>query len=250
MAGAVVLILSAFSAWYFFLEPLGTLAFKDVSTAGALTGFLLAGGFMLPVVATLRETIRRLKISKAVRETLFRELQHRVANNLQLVVTSLRSAQRSLRNSEAAAETISEAENRIMAMSQLHRCLLDGTAYADGFEPLLSIYVKGEFDLSIDQMTALTLLVNEAALNAVKHVFSKGKGTLFNVSMCKDENGNARLLIEDDGPGIGTQVTNKETRSLGMGIMQAFATQLGGSLKVAPAAGTSLMVEFTTGSRH
>lgn len=177
---------------------------------------------MLLVVATLREAIRRLNIAKAVQETLFRELAHRVANNLQLVVTLLRSAQRSLRNPEAAAEAISEVEDRIMAMSQLHRRLLDGTAYAEGLEPLLReviahtiqdlpvrvrIDLKGEFDLSIDQMTALTLLVNEAALNAVKHVFSKGKGTLFNVSMSKDENGNARLLIEDDGPGIGTQVT-------------------------------------------
>lgn len=75
--GAVVLILSALSAWYLFLEPLGSIAFKDVTTAGALTGFLLAGGFTLIMVAILRETIRRLEIANAMQETLFRVLRKR-----------------------------------------------------------------------------------------------------------------------------------------------------------------------------
>ena len=68
----------------------------------------------------------------------------------------------------------------------------DGTAYDKGLEPLLRemiahafrdlpvtvrVDVSGASDLTIDQMTAMTLLVNEAALNAAKHVFSKGLGS-------------------------------------------------------------------------
>jgi len=46
----------------------------------------------------LRETVRRLEIARIAQVTLFGELQHRVANNLQLVVALLRNAQRNLRN--------------------------------------------------------------------------------------------------------------------------------------------------------
>ncbi|CAJ0892482.1 hypothetical protein AMST5_04224 [freshwater sediment metagenome] len=195
-----------------------------------------------------------------MQETLFAELQHRVANNLQLVVALLRHAQRNLRNPVVAAETLSAAEDRIMAMAQLHRRLNDGTAYDRGLEPLLRemiasafrelpvtvrIDVSGASDLTIDQMTAMTLLVNEAALNAAKHVFSKGLGTRFEVSLAKDDNGRLHLNIKDDGPGM-AQTTDTETGSLGMGIMEAFATQLGGSLEVGRISGTSLTVNFKT----
>lgn len=259
--GAVVLALSAFSAWYLFIEPISSLPLKEAITIDALVGFLLAGGFIIAVVDALREAVRRVELAKAVQETLFAELQHRVANNLQLVVALLRNAERNLRNPVVAAETLNEAEERILAMSQLHRRLHDGTAYADGLEPLLREMVANTFrnlpvcvrinvsnvsDLTVDQMTALTLLVNEAALNAAKHVFSKGLGSRFDVSLSKDRSGRLHLSISDDGPGVGAQPTSTNTGSLGMGIMEAFATQLGGSLVIAGGGGTSLSVDFTS----
>jgi two-component sensor histidine kinase len=91
-------------------------------------------------------------------------------------------------------------------------------------------------------MTATSLLVNEAALNAAKHVFSKGLGTRFEVSLVKDGSGRLHLNIKDEGPAM-AQTTDTETGSLGMGIMEAFATQLGGSLEVGHGGGISLTVE-------
>ncbi len=258
--GFFVLILSTVTAWYFFLEPLQSFAIKDKTTVGSLVGFFVIGGFLVLLMAALRETVRRVELAKAVQETLFAELQHRVANNLQLVVALLRNAQRNLRNPVVAAETLNAAEDRIMAMAQLHRRLNDGTAYDKGLEPLLRemiasafrdlpvtvrVDVSGASDLTIDQMTAMTLLVNEAALNAAKHVFSKGLGSRFDVSLAKDESGSLHLNISDDGPGM-TQATDTEAGSLGMGIMEAFATQLGGSLEVGRSGGTSLTVNFKT----
>lgn len=257
--GAVVLALSAVTGWRFYLEPFDSFELKDKATVGAIIGFLLVGGFIVALVAGLREAVRRVELAKAVQETLFSELQHRVANNLQLVVALLRNAQRNLRNPVLAAQTLNEAEERIIAMSQLHRRLHDGTAYGNGLEPLLremlanafrdlpvkaTVDIKGAPELSIDQMTAISLLVNEAALNAAKHVFSKGLGARFNVSLAKDAAGRLLLQISDDGPGM--LESADPMGSLGMGIMEAFATQLGGSLEVARGAGTSLSVQFAT----
>lgn len=258
--GVLVLILSALAGWYYFLEPLNSFALQDATTIGSLVGFVLVGGFILILVAALRETIRRLEIAKAAQETLFSELQHRVANNLQLVVSLLRHAQRNLRNPVVAAETLNDAEDRIMAMSQLHRRLNDGSAFTYGLNTLLREMLSNAFrdlpvtfrvdvndapDLSIDQMTAVALLVNEAALNAAKHVFSKGLGTRFDVCLSRDADGRLRLVIKDDGPGMSAEVIDAQARSLGMGIMESFAKQLGGSLEVTQSGGTSLSVEFS-----
>ncbi len=257
--GFLVLALSLLAGWYFFFEPTHSFAIKDATTIGALVGFLLVGAFILWLVAALRETIRRLEISKAAQETLSTEFQHRVANNLQLVVTLLRHAQRNLRNPVVAAQTLNEAEQRIGALSQLHRRLHDGNAFIYGLSPLLRellkiafrdlpvtyrVDVSDEADLSIDQMTAVVFLVNEAALNAAKHVFSRGLGARFDVSLSKDTTGHLRLVVRDDGPKM-AMVIDAQTRSFGIGIMEGFARQLGGPLEVKQSEGTLLSVEFT-----
>lgn len=258
--GGFVLILSALTSWYYFMEPYNSFAIKDKTTIGALAGFLIVGGFIILLVAALREAIRRVELANAAKDILFGELQHRVANNLQLVVALLRNAQRNLRNPVLAAETLTDAEERIMAMSQLHRRLNDGTAFTYGIKTLLREMLSNAFrdlpvtfrvdvgdapDLSIDQMTAIALLVNEAALNAAKHVFSKGLGKCFDVSLSKDDSGRLHLKIRDDGPGMSAETIDAQARSLGMGIMESFAKQLGGPLEIAEGAGTSLSVEFT-----
>jgi two-component system, sensor histidine kinase PdtaS len=120
-------------------------AIKDKATLGALVRFFFVGVFSVLLVAALRETIRRIELAKAVQETLFAELQHRVANNLQLAVALLRNAQRNLRNQVAAAETLTAAEDRIMTMAQLHRRLNDGTAFEEGLKPLLREMIAHAF---------------------------------------------------------------------------------------------------------
>lgn len=262
--GVLVLILSTLAAWYYFFEPFNSFETKDANTIVALIGFLLGAGFIVLLIAAMRELVRRLEAAKHMQEELFRELQHRVANNLQLVVVMLQNARRKLRDNPDAAEAILQAEDRIAAMSQLHRRLHDGATSVEGLELILKealaevfrdlpidvrLDIRTEADLSVDQLMAVTLLVNEAATNAVKHAFSKGLGALFEVSLSQQENGRLQLIIRDDGPGIDSAVTtDSQTRSLGMGIMHAFAHQLGGPLQVVGVSGTTLSVEFGLGN--
>lgn len=262
--GLLVLVLSALAAWYFFFEPFNAFVVKDANTLAALVGFLLVGGFILLLVTAMRELIRRLDDGKKLQAHLFGELQHRVANNLQVVVALLHQARRTVRLSpEAAEEVIDGAADRIHTMAGLYRRLYDGTASNDHLASMLhealSELFRGfpinvrldipETDLSIGQMTALVLLINEAATNSVKHVFSKGHGSLFEVSLSRASNGRYRLIVRDDGPGIVTTSKASAHHSLGMGIMEAFARQLGGSLQLYEAnPGTILTVDFEAGA--
>jgi two-component system, sensor histidine kinase PdtaS len=102
---------------------------------------------------------------------------------------------------------------------------------------------KGASDLTIDQMTAMTLLVNEAALNAAKHVFSKGLGSRFDVSLAKDERASPpEHQRRRPGHGAGDRDRSWLVRH---GHHGGVATQLGGSLEVGRSGG-SLTVEIKT----
>jgi len=257
--GLLVLFLSAISAWYFFFDPVHSFAIGNPTTISAIIGFILVAGFILVLVAAMRALIERLENAKRLQEELFRELQHRVANNLQLAVVMLRNASRGVED-RAAREAISRAEERIAAMSRLHRRLHDGTAIAEGLQLVIedvvaesfrdlpvnvSVDIKDGGALSLDQITALVLLVNEAATNAAKHVFCKGLGARFEVLLSREEDGRLLLVIRDDGPGIEASSAGQKTGALGMNIMQAFATQLGGALQIAEPPGATLRVAFS-----
>jgi len=254
--GTVVLILSAFAAWYFFIPSAHAITITGAPLV-ELIGFLGVGGFDVVLVAALVELVRRLEDASRVQDSLFHELQHRVANNMQILASMLRQSRRSLHDT-AGVEIIDQAAARIVAMAQLHRRLYDRSAYLNGPEPILRDVLADTFHdlpvdikldicaqgLSIDQMTAIVLLVNEAAINAAKHVFSRRLGTSFKVSLSARANGRRQLLIHDDGPGITLAPARPQRPTLGMAIMEAFASQLGGSLEVLGEPGTTLSVEF------
>jgi two-component sensor histidine kinase len=259
--GAAVLILTTLAAWYLLLPPSGSFGLDYANSIIWLIGFLLIGAFDIAIIAALAKLVRRLDEAKRVQESLFYEQQHRVANNMQIVTSILKNARRELQDS-VAIEEISKAEAHIAGMAQLHRRLSDRSTYARGLEPVLRDVLAEAFrdppvrvnveahaeNLSIDQLTSIVLLVNEAAINAAKHVFRPGKGKLFEVKLSQRLNGRLRLVIRDDGPGIAAELGEEPgARSFGMNIMQAFAAQLGGSLEVLGKPGTTLSVEFADG---
>lgn len=260
LQAAVVLILSVLVAWRYFLPPIGSFALVDASMIVWLVGFAAAGGFLILLIAGLLELINRLERSERIQESLFRELQHRVANNLTIVVAILRNARRGLHGCEPAIEALTDAEDRITAMAQMHRRLHEAASLASGLEPLLSevlreafrglpvkvhLSIEKDLSLSLDLTTAIVLLVNEAAINAAKHVFRKGLGASFDILLKQLPNGLLELKMCDDGPGMpSTLVIDQSASSLGLGIMQAFARQLGGTLQVSAGPGTALSVVF------
>jgi two-component sensor histidine kinase len=257
--GVLVWLLSVLTAWYAFIPPFYSF---EIAADGvvALIGFALVGGFDVLMLAALTELVRRLEAAKRMQESLLRELQHRVANNMQIVLSMLRNARRGLPEG-SAVDNIHRAERHLAAMARLHRRLCDTSAYLNGLDVILREALADTFhdlpvrikvavsteDLSVDQMTSIVLLVNEAAINALKHVYRKGLGTTFEVSLSEQRSGRLRLLIRDDGPGIAPVASaGAQTLSFGMTIMRSFAHQLGGSLEVLDGPGATLSVEFAS----
>jgi two-component sensor histidine kinase len=256
--GVLVLVLSALAAWYVFMPPYFSFTLHGPETVVSLSGFVASGGACILLVAALVEVIRRLEASAQIQESLFRELQHRVANNMQFVAAMLRLARRDVPDGRAA-EVLEQAASRITSMALLHRRLQDQATYAQGLEPVLRDLLANLFQgvpveirldirpgpLPLHQMTAMVLLVSEAATNAMKHVFQPERGALFEVGLRERPGGRLLLTVRDDGPGIGpARPPGHAGQRIGMHIMHALASQLGGSLQLSGGRGTTLAVEF------
>jgi two-component sensor histidine kinase len=95
--------------------------------------------------------------------------------------------------------------------------------------------------LDVDRAIPLGLIVNELVTNAFKHGFDAGKGGAVRVRLGPASASTWRLDVSDDGTGAdhgaggangqGAGV-NRQGGGLGMQLVQAFVSQLGGSLRV------------------
>jgi two-component system, sensor histidine kinase PdtaS len=94
--GVVVAILSLVAAWYFFIPPTGSWEIGTFAGFVTLLLFCVTAGIQLFVIETLNRTVDRLSDERDRVAVLFRELQHRVANNMAFVASFLRLKRRAL----------------------------------------------------------------------------------------------------------------------------------------------------------
>jgi two-component sensor histidine kinase len=257
LQGVVVLFLSVVAGWYLFLPPVHTFP-RSSDDVISLIAFVFAATLLLAVVEGLAQAILKAEDLALANADLFRELQHCVANNFQIVSATLQKGRRTIAD-PAALAAIDTAISRVQAMAAMHRGLYDATSYSSGLQPVLITVVAEVFDkipvsveiaisarkLTLGEMTAITLLVNEAAINAAKHVFRPARGSRFEIMLSESEPSKLELLIRDDGPGIPREVQAADGRPrFGLAVMRSLAQQLGGSLELPERAGGVLRVEF------
>ena len=192
-------------------------------------------------------------------ELLLREVNHRVANSLQLV-SSFVSMQAMAVTDPAAQAALGETQARIRAVAGVHRRL-----YASGDARFVSLddYLAGVIEelrhsLADDGRHALTLaadavpmapdravsvgiIVTELVTNACKYAYPDGAGAV-RTSLTR-LNGAARLTVEDDGVGWTRGGAAKGT-GLGSRILDAMARSLKSELVFADGPGTRVAMEF------
>ncbi len=253
---SALLVAGAAASAAFLLRLHGPAALSYTTIGFRLAGFIFTGCLFISAFASMQSAVRRLQSAVRLQENLFRDLQHRVANNMQVAAAVLAQTRRAMTD-EAARNLVQRAEQRISAMGDLHRRLYDPRGYQGGLAPLLrdtlgdlfrDVHVDVRLDidpgpLTTDQLTLIGLLVVEAATNAAKHVFAAGRGTTFSVCLAPLVGAKLRLAITDDGPGIGP--LPEGSNRLGMAIMRSLAQQLGGALEVVDGPGTTLRVDFS-----
>ncbi len=179
--------------------------------------------------------------SKSETEIMLRELQHRMKNNLQVIVSFL-AMQGRASASEETRERIGRVMDRVMAIGLAHDQLsfkksassVDMRDYLkalcaniDPRRPNLTIDTEFEpISIPLDRAVPIGLILNELVTNSIKYAFDEDGGVI-NVTFRVNETiGEAELCVCDNGRGMGPA----RSGSLGLRLVEGLSRQLGGRL--------------------
>jgi len=195
------------------------------------------------------------------KEWLLKEVHHRVKNNLQMVM-SLLSTQLSYLNDEAALLAIKDSQNRIQAISLIHKKLYQSNNIAVIDLPVyiqeLIEYLKDSFSsqhlifdtdiapLKLDaaQAVSLGLILNEAITNAIKYAFPGNRPGKISIHLTQLKKENYVLKIADNGTGLPPDFDSWQSGTLGMSLMQGLSEDLNGSFQISSESGTTILIAF------
>ena len=186
------------------------------------------------------------------KETLLKEVYHRVKNNLQ-VVQSLLSLQRRSVPDLVARAALDDSIQRVRAMALVHEKLyqsgnlsaVDLREYTSDLLKQISeatgaiqrnIVFRAEveaLEVGLDAAIPFGLLVTELMSNAMKHAFASGQAGEVLVTLESGEEG-WRLSVADDGAGLPPGFDLAQTHSMGLKLASNLARQIGGSLSAGP----------------
>jgi two-component sensor histidine kinase/putative methionine-R-sulfoxide reductase with GAF domain len=194
--------------------------------------------------------------SKAETEIMLRELQHRMKNNLQVIVSFL-GLQARQSTGEEARERIGRVMDRVLAIGLAHDQLsfkksassVDMRDYLkalcaniDPRRPNLTIDAAFEAaSIPLDRAVLVGLILNELVTNSVKYAFGEDGGVITVTFKVDGTIGEAELCVSDNGRGMGPV----RPGSFGLRLVEILSRQLGGRHSMPEAAsGTTTVLTF------
>jgi two-component sensor histidine kinase len=182
---------------------------------------------------------------------LLQEVQHRVANSLQIIASLLMQSARRVQSEEARGH-LHDAHHRVMSIAAVQRHLaasdLGDVVLRPYFVQLceslgasmiydpkrLSIAVTvDESVVDTNVSVSLGLIITELVINALKHAFPNNQAGGIAVDY-RSDGPNWTLSVRDNGIGMPTGA-EKAKPGLGTGIVEALSKQLRGVISVSDA---------------
>lgn len=223
---------------------------------------LIVGGIW--IIRLLDRDARREEELRAALETntlLFREIHHRVKNNLQSVQSLVR-----MQDMPKGAKV--DLLSRLTAMAAMHEHIYRRDSYDDidahelvpaVIDDVVSsygadielIYALDHVVVDRDHMTPLSLLISELVTNALKYAFAGGRRGRLEVRLTDLGGGRCRLTVADDGPGMDR--VPDASASMGMRLIEGLVLQMSGTHRFVTQRGTVFEAELaltTGGHRH
>lgn len=184
-----------------------------------------------------------LRASNARLEALLAEVNHRVANSLQLV-SAMVSLQAGALADPVAREALADTQRRIQAIAQVHRrlytsndvenvdmqeylgALVDELAdtWSSEAQPRALSLAAEPIRLATDRAVSLGVIVTELVTNACKYAYPNGPGEV-RVALTRTAEGEFLLAVEDDGCGMPADAAPRGT-GLGTKLIRAMAQSL------------------------
>ncbi|MCZ8314236.1 DUF4118 domain-containing protein [Phreatobacter sp.] len=268
-AGPAILCagLSGLAALYFFIQPERSFQL-DLPSAVAIAFFAIICAVDILIIDRLTTTLAALRTERekalhhaGQRDTLFKELQHRIGNNLQSVSALLNVQMRAVTD-PAAKRALADAVQRVGIIADIHRMFHD-PAHADGRidedftrelaeRCLATAGAGGKVSLATsitpialpqDKFLPVALIMTECINNALEHGLGAREHASIQVTLTR-VGADCELTVRDDGPGLPAGFDVATARSIGMTVLRAFAGQLEGRFTMASDGGTLCRLTF------
>jgi two-component sensor histidine kinase/putative methionine-R-sulfoxide reductase with GAF domain len=182
----------------------------------------------------------------AQHETLMRELQHRVKNNFQVILSFLALQRRHARD-EDSRQRFATVMDRVHAIALAHDQLRisdpgGSVEFADYLRALCAninpyregIAIEVEADAStvpLDRAVPAGLIVNELVTNSLKYAFDENGGTIRVTFAASPAIGEGCITVEDNGRGTPPAINGRRNGGLGLRLIEAFVQQLNGRIE-------------------
>ncbi len=179
---------------------------------------------------------------------LLQELQHRVANSLQIIASVILQSARRTQSDETRLH-LKDAHSRVMSVAALQQqlaasrlgevelapyfvqlCKSIGASMIHDPERLTLSVEADDSSATADVSVSLGLVVTELVINALKHAFPGGRSGAIRVGY-ESHDGNWTLTVADDGVGMPKDAASA-TPGLGTSIVEALARQLHAQIHV------------------
>lgn len=209
------------------------------------------------------EGLRQLLAEKDV---LFREVHHRVKNNLQIISSLLNLYAGKFTNPEVQ-RSFADCLNQVRAMGLVHELLyrspnvaeIDFAEYLRVLADRFSTYFGRGSEVSLNIRSAplrfdlnttipLAMIVTEAITNAFKHAFPDGRSGTIDVEVTQASDVTT-IRVSDDGVGGPADWEALQTRSLGLKLISVLAEQIDADLGYETNRGTTITVTLKNPKR-
>jgi two-component sensor histidine kinase len=225
--------------------------------------FLQGAANILGMAIERQRREQALKAALERQELLVKEINHRVKNSLQLVVSML---DLQAGDGSEIAQRLKEASTRVMAIARAHDRLyrspdiekIELAAYLSEicrdlqeFTPNCDIRFEGSepIRLTTDRAISFAIVVTELIINAAKHAYpDRARGEVW----VRVEPGGpdvARVSVRDEGVGVPADFETRRHGGLGMRLARALARQTDATFLIERRArGTVLVLEIPSTS--
>lgn len=225
----------------------------------------------LAILSINRDVTQRkrveLQIKKSLKEkeTLLKEIHHRVKNNLQ-VISSLLDLQADALGDSNIHKAIQDSKDRIHSMALVHENLyrFGDLARINGIEYIHKLIdyifdVYGDLtvnitfnvqietptlELNMDTAVPIGLILTELLSNALKHAFPPGKKGEIHIVVLTGIPGKLTLEVRDNGVGIPPHINVPESQSLGLQLVHLLTQQVKGTIEIKRNKGTTVTITF------
>ncbi|MBU2912973.1 histidine kinase dimerization/phosphoacceptor domain -containing protein [Reichenbachiella agariperforans] len=241
---------------------------RNVFVSG-FTILIIFAGFLYQRYTSKKKTSelltnKNIEITHALedRETLLKEIHHRVKNNLQ-VISSLLNLQAGSLDDEAAIDAVKEGQNRVKSMALIHQRLYSAddirgvdihdyienlvselfTAFGTDRDRVESSVSAHKIKMDIDTVIPLGLILNELITNCLKYAFGGIEHGRLDIEI-KEIDDILQVMVRDNGVGMDEE-TMRNSNSFGWKMIKSLSRKLKAEIIVKNENGTIVYLNLS-----